>query len=202
MSEAITTIPARQGKAAYADAGQRIKVINTLGSQVVDTWAFRREDLGEFMSMEHSRPNFMKIRPNVGESFFSNQRRPILTVLEDTSGGVHDTLMAACDKPRYRLLGCTEYHDNCTDNLSSAMKELGLQEPETPSPLNLFMNIPWTPEGELSWEEPVSTPGSYILLRAEMDLVVAFSACPQDILPINGRIGEPTEAHFQILPAD
>ena len=202
MNEAITTIPARQGKAANAVAGQRIKVINTLGSQVVDTWAFRREDLGEFMSMEHSRPNFMKIRPNVGESFFSNQRRPILTVLEDTSGGVHDTLMAACDNPRYGLLGCTEYHDNCTDNLSSAMKELGLQEPETPSPLNLFMNIPWTPEGELSWEEPVSTPGSYILLRAEMDLVVAFSACPQDILPINGRIGEPTEAHFQILPAD
>ena len=202
MNETITTIPARQGKAVYANAGQRIKVINTLGSQVVDTWAFRREDLGEFMSMEHSRPNFMKIRPNVGESFFSNQRRPILTVLEDNSGGVHDTLMAACDNPRYGLLGCTEYHDNCTDNLSSAMNELGLQEPETPSPLNLFMNIPWTPEGELSWEEPVSTPGSYILLRAEMDLVVAFSACPQDILPINGRIGEPTEAHFQILPAD
>ena len=149
-----------------------------------------------------ARPNFMKIRPNVGESFFSNQRRPILTVLEDTSGGVHDTLMAACDNPRYELLGCTEYHDNCTDNLSSAMKELGLEEPETPSPLNLFMNIPWTQEGELSWEEPVSTPGSYILLRAEMDLVVAFSACPQDILPINGRIGEPTEAHFQILSAD
>ena len=202
MNEAITTIPARQGKAAYADAGQRIKVINTLGSQVVDTWAFRREDLGEFMSMEHSRPNFMKIRPNVGESFFSNQRRPILTVLEDTSGGVHDTLMAACDNPRYGLLGCTEYHDNCTDNLSSAMKELGLHEPETPSPLNLFMNIPWSPEGGLSWEEPVSTPGSHVTLRAEMNLIVAFSACPQDILPINGRQGKPTKAHFQIMDPD
>ena len=201
MKETITTIPSRQGKAAFVEAGQRIKVINTHGLQVVDTWAFRKEELGEFMSMEHSRPNFMKIRPMVGESFFSNQRRPILTVEEDTSGGVHDTLMAACDNPRYGLLGCTEYHDNCTDNLSSAMRELGLHEPETPSPLNLFMNIPWTPEGELSWEEPVSTPGSYILLRAEMDLVVAFSACPQDILPINGKLGEPTEAHFQILPA-
>jgi len=201
MKDTITTIPARQGKAAFVEEGQRIKVINTHGLQVIDTWAFRKEDLGEFMSMEHSRPNFMKIRPKIGESFFSNQRRPILTVEEDTSGGVHDTLMAACDNPRYGLLGCTEYHDNCTDNLSSAMRELGLHEPETPSPLNLFMNIPWTPEGELSWEEPVSTPGSYILLRAEMELVVAFSACPQDILPINGKLGEPTEAHFQILPA-
>ena len=199
MSTSIITIPARSGKAAYAEAGQRIKVINTHGQQVVDTWAFRRDNLKEFMSMEHSRPNFMRIRPRVGESFFSNQRRPILTVVEDTSGGVHDTLMAACDNPRYGLLGCTEYHDNCTDNLSAGMKELGLEEPETPSPLNLFMNIPWTPDGELSWEEPVSTPGSYILLKAEMDLVIAFSACPQDILPINGRVGKPTEAHFQIL---
>ena len=138
MSASIITIPARSGKAAYAEAGQRIKVINTHGQQVVDTWAFRRDNL-------------------------------------------------------------KEYHDNCTDNLSAGMKELGLEEPETPSPLNLFMNIPWTPDGELSWEEPVSTPGSYILLKAEMDLVIAFSACPQDILPINGRVGKPTEAHFQIL---
>jgi uncharacterized protein YcgI (DUF1989 family) len=44
----------------------------------------------------------------------------------------------------------------------------------------------------------VSTPGSYIALRAEMDLVIAFSACPQDMLPINGRDGKPTEAHFTI----
>jgi len=51
----------------------------------------------------------------------------------------------------------------------------------------------------LAWEAPVSTPGSYVVLRAEMDLVVAFSACPQDILPINGVMRAPTEAHFQIL---
>ena len=107
--------------------------------------------------------------------------------------------MAACDNPRYGLLGCTEYHDNCTDNLTAGMKGLGLKEPETPSPLNLFMHIPWTEEGGLAWEVPVSTPGSYVVLRAEMDLVVAFSACPQDILPINGVMRAPTEAHFQIL---
>ena len=70
--------------------------------------------------------------------------------------------------------------------------------PETPSPLNLFMNIPWTQAGELSFELPVSTPGSYVALRAEMDLVIAFSACPQDILLINGRGRHPTEAHFEI----
>jgi len=46
--------------------------------------------------------------------------------------------------------------------------------------------------------EPVSTPGSYAVFRAEMDLVIAFSACPQDILPINGRAGHITDAHFSI----
>ena len=51
MSASIITIPARSGKAAYAEAGQRIKVINTHGQQVVDTWAFRRDNLKEFMSM-------------------------------------------------------------------------------------------------------------------------------------------------------
>jgi uncharacterized protein len=63
---------------------------------------------------------------------------------------------------------------------------------------HLFMNIPWTPEGRLAWGEPVSTPGSYARFRAEMDLVLAFSACPQDILPINGLTGRTTEAHFSI----
>ena len=83
-------------------------------------------------------------------------------------------------------------------SLAQGLAELGLTPPETPSPLNLFMNIPWTLEGALSFEPPVSTAGCYIRLRAAIDLVIAFSACPQDILPINGRAGKPTEAHFRI----
>ncbi len=178
--------------------GQTVKVINTHGEQVVDTWAFNRADLAEFMSMEHSRAGMLNLIPQVGDALLTNHRRPILTVLEDTSGGVHDTLMAACDIHRYQGLGCEGYHDNCTDNLAEGLREIGLQPPETPSPLNLFMNIPWTAAGGLSFDPPVSTPGSYIVLRAEMDLVIAFSACPQDILPINGIGGKPTEAHFII----
>jgi uncharacterized protein YcgI (DUF1989 family) len=192
------TIPARRGKAAHVAAGQTVTVINTHGEQVVDTWAFNTHDLAEFMSMEHSRATHHHLTPHVGDTLLTNQRRPILTLIEDTSGGVHDTLIAACDRYRYEHLGCAEYHDNCTDNLAEGLAGLGLTPPETPSPLNLFMNIPWTPEGDLSFEAPVSTPGSYVRLRAEMDLVIAFSACPQDILPINGTAGKPTEAHFTI----
>ena len=198
MSSTTVTIPARRGKAAHVRQGQIVKVINTHGDQVVDTWAFNAQDLKEFMSMEHSRPHMLKTIPIVGDIMRSNKRRPILTLIEDTSGGIHDTLMAACDCHRYKFLGVEEYHDNCEDNLHAAMREIGLEAPETPSPLNLFMNIPVKPDRSLSFEAPVSTPGSYVALRAEMDLFIAFSACPQDILPINGVGHMPTEAHFTV----
>ncbi|MDQ0474066.1 urea carboxylase-associated family protein [Labrys wisconsinensis] len=194
----LVTIPARRGKAAHVRQGQVVKVINTHGDQVVDTWAFNAHDLTEFMSMEHTRPHILKIIPAVGDAMMTNRRRPILTLLEDTSGGIHDTIIAACDSHRYRFLGVEGYHDNCTDNLHAAMRDLGLEAPETPSPLNLFMNIPVRPDHSLSFEPPVSTPGSHVALRAEMDLVIAFSACPQDILPINGVGHMPTEAHFSL----
>ncbi len=193
------TIPARRGKAAIVVAGQKVKVINTHGQQVVDTWAFVRHDLGEFMSMEHTRATLVKMTPAMGDHLYTNRRRPILTLVEDTSPGIHDTLLAACDSYRYGLLGCTEYHDNCTDNLAAAMYALGLRAPETPSPLNLFMNIPWSEDGSLAFEPPMTKPGDYVVLEARLDLVIAFSACPQDILPVNGRAGTPTEAHFEVL---
>lgn len=197
-TSAIQTIPARRGMAARVAAGQHVKIINTHGAQVVDTWAFSAADPAEWMSMEASRAWFLKLVPALGDTFLTNQRRKILTLVEDTSGGAHDTLIAACDAPRYRLLNVEGHHDNCRDNLHAALGALGITIPATPAPLNVFMNIPWTKDGALAWGEPVSTPGSYVKFRAEMDLVMGFSACPQDILPINGRTGHTTEAHFAI----
>ena len=197
MTDTIT-IPARSGTAALVSAGQHIKVINTHGTQVVDTWAFNVNDLTEFQSNEHTRATLVNMTFKPGDSLYTNHRRAILDVVEDTTPGVHDLLMAACDNYRYKLLGCTEYHDNCSDNLMKAMNDLDMKISDVPSPINLFMNIPWTSEGQLSWEAPVSKPGEYILFRALMDCVIAFSACPQDMLPINGVDRAPTEAHFQI----
>jgi uncharacterized protein len=192
-------IPARRGKALRLRRGQKARVVNTKGQQVVDTWAFNAADPHEFMSMEHSRVAIGRIIPGVGDALVTNKRQPILTVIEDTSGGIHDTLFAACDRWRYELLGHRGYHDNCTDNLAAAMQELGLAAPETPAPLNLFMNIPVLDGNRLEACPPVSTPGSYVTLRAEMDCVIAFSACPQDMIPINGLAMRPTEAHVEIL---
>jgi uncharacterized protein YcgI (DUF1989 family) len=195
----LIEIPARRGKAVHLRRGQTVRVVNTRGQQVVDTWAFRAGDIAEFMSMEHSRVAIGRIIPGIGDTLVTNRRQPILTLTEDTSGGIHDTLFAACDRWRYEGLGCTGYHDNCTDNLAAALAELGLVPPETPAPLNLFMNIPVIDGNRVEIRPPVSTPGSHVSLRAEADCIVAFSACPQDIVPINGLALRPTEARFEVL---
>ena len=198
-STGLVTIPARKGKAAHLRKGQRIRVINTHGSQVVDCWAFSTAESREFMSMEHSRAHLLRMIPKLGDALLTNRRRPILTLVEDSSPGIHDTVIAACDRYRYEQFGVKGHHDNCTDNLADGMAALNLKAPETPSPLNLFMNIPVAADYRVTLEPPVSTPGSYVTLRAEMDLVIAFSACPMDLLPINGVDCKPTEAHFEVL---
>ncbi len=194
----LERIPQRRGRAVRLKAGQMLKVVNTHGHQVVDTWAFADPDLSEFLSMEHMRAAIDRISPKPGDKLVTNRRRPILTLLEDTSPGIHDTFIAACDIYRYQGLGVADYHDNCTDNLKEGLAELGLVPPETPSPLNLWMNIPVAADGSIRWLEPASKPGDHVLFRAEMDCVMAFSACPQDIVCINA--GAPTEAHFEVLP--
>ena len=193
----IFTLPARKGRACRLGKGQAIKIINTHGHQVVDTWAFSAEDLHEFMSMEHMRPTIGTIFPTKGNDLITNRRRAILHFEEDTSPGVHDTLLAACDDYRYGLLGCTHYHDNCRDNMHAGLAELGFTIPYTPDSLNLFMNIPWKPNGDLEWGNCLCKPGDYVVFRAEMDAIVVFSACPQDMLPINN--GVTVEAHFEVL---
>jgi uncharacterized protein YcgI (DUF1989 family) len=79
------------------------------------------------------------------------------------------------------------------------MRQIGLMPPETPSPLNLWMNIPVDKDGKTAWGEPVSKPGDYVVFRAEMDCIAAMSACPQDMLPINGAECKIMDAHYQVL---
>jgi uncharacterized protein len=79
--------------------------------------------------------------------------------------------------------------------------ELGLTAPPVPAPLNLFMNVPWSPDGSLRFEEPRSRPGDLVRLRAETDLIVIMSACPQDLVPVNGRAQQPSQVYFRLLTA-
>jgi uncharacterized protein len=195
----VYAVPARHGRAVRLQRGQTLRIVNTHGTQVCDLWAFHAADFSEFMSMPHARAFIDRIVPRAGDPLVTNRRRAILTLLADTSPGVHDTLIAACDIDRYRLLGVAAYHDNCADNLRLALKAIGLRSGEVPAPLNLWMNIPVGADRGIRWLPTVSKPGDHVELRAELDCVVVMSACPQDIIVINGL--QPRELHFVVAPA-
>jgi len=179
-------VPARCGVAVRLAAGQRLTVLNPQGTQVGDFWAFNAEDLGEYLSLEHVRVDLGSIFPRAGDRLISNRRRAILQFEEDTSPGVHDTVMAACDIYRYQQLGCDEYHDNCTDNLRMALIAIGARAPAIPAPFNLWMNIPVAGDGGTAFLPTVAAPGDRVVFRAEMAAIAVISACPMDLSPING----------------
>ena len=198
--EAGTTyrVPPRCGVAVRVAAGRSIWVINTHGTQVCDFWALCDGAPHEFLSMAHCHTETGGIMPAVGDVMVSNRRRPMLTIMSDDSPGVHDTVIASCDWPRYQVLGCTGYHDNCADNFRMALIAIGEAAVHVPDPFNLWMNIPVSPQGRISWEAPVSSAGHSIVMRAETDIIAVMSACPQDLTPVNGDGLAPTELHFRI----
>lgn len=199
MPETIT-IPAGTGKAVKLSAGSAVKVINTHGSQVVDTWALTA-DQEHVLSMPHTRVALSRLRPRQGDELVTEERRPLLILEEDTSPGVHDTLCAACDPDRFRLLGVEGHHRSCAENFEEGLAELGVSFGYVPAPLNLFMNIPWTADGEISFDPPLTKPGDYVVLRAVVDAIVAFSSCPQDLLLINGTERKPMPVDLELIPA-
>ena len=191
-------VPPRCGVAVRVLAGRSIRVINTHGTQVCDFWALCDGAPHEFLSMAHCHTETGGIMPAVGDVMVSNRRRPMLTITSDDSPGVHDTVIASCDWPRYQVLGCSEYHDNCADNFRMALMAIGEAAVHVPDPINLWMNIPVSPQGRISWEAPVSSAGHSMVMRAETDIIAVISACPQDLTPVNGDGLAPTELHFRI----
>ena len=149
------------------------------------------------MSMEHCRVSWERYKPKGKAIMVTNRRRPIMKILEDTNEGTHDTLLAACDRYRYQLLGCQTYHRNCTDNFWEALVEIGYKPIELPAPFNLWQNTPVESNGIIKPNPPVSEKGDYIIFKAMMNMVICLSACPQDITSICGN--KPTNAHFQIF---
>lgn len=199
-SQPLYVVPAGQGLALTVRAGQHARIINTHGTQVVDTWAFVPENPGEFLSLEHCREVRQKILFDVGDRLVTNRYRPILTIVADTSPGEHDTLIAACSRPMFAMLGRAADHPNCTDNLHAALAGLGLRSAVTPSPWNLFMSAPVRGGRSIEFRRPTCRPGDYLELRADLNCVLVLSACPDDVYPTNGGNGAPADVHVLIHP--
>lgn len=191
-------VPACYARAVRVAAGQRVEVVNTFGTQVVDTWAFNAHDPAEYMSMAHTRSVNSRGWPDNGQAFVSTRRRPMLRLIEDTSPGPHDTLLCACNREIYAELGHAGHHRNCEDNLHEALDAVGIGVALTPEPLNLFMNVVLAPDLSVIRASPTSRPGDVIAFRAEMDLVLVLSACPQDITIINSEDRTPRDVSVRV----
>lgn len=191
-------MPAREGRAVTVAAGQRVSIVDLEGGQVGDLFAFAADDVNEHLSASHTRAATNRLFPAVGQQFLTDRRRPILTLLSDTSPGWHDMLIAACDPVRYAALGVAGSHASCAENLRLSLAAMGLSVPFTPQPVNVFMRIP-VEGGELRWLPAASGPGDSVTFEAVMDCVLVLSACPQDVVGING--GRPTPLAIDILPA-
>ncbi|MCL6707200.1 urea carboxylase-associated family protein [Pseudomonas sp. R2.Fl] len=203
MPKTVHPVAARTARVLALRKGDRVDVVNVHGGQVVDTWAFPVTGGFEYMSMEHSRIHHYRLMFRPGDVLYTNRLRPILAFVEDRSPGIHDTLCPACCAESYRLYyGVEGHHDNCSDNLRAAMKAEGIDLPAVPTPWNLFMQTVVEHDRELKDYPSEAKPGDFVSLRAEMDCLFAVSACPQDIIVINGSDGRPRGIELHVTPAE
>ena len=193
----LVPIPPGEARGVTVEAGGIVRVVNTEGHQVVDTWAFCAADALEFLSMEHSRSATYRILFKPGDTLVSTRFRPMLTILADTSPGIHDTLHAACSAESNRFFGMTSSHPNCEDNLKEVMAERGVRLGPVPCPWNLFEHAIVQPDGSLMDEPSAAEAGDYVELRAETALVLVCSACPSTVGDIS--LGTPRGAAIELI---
>jgi urea carboxylase-associated protein 1 len=182
--------------------GQILRIVDLEGNQAVDTIFYSAADPSERYSLTHTIQAQGALYLGVGSQLMSSEGRPLLTIVADTCGR-HDTLGGACasesNTVRYALE--KRFMHSCRDNylLAIAHDEHRLDKRDVVANVNFFMNVPVTPEGKLSFEDGISAPGKYVEMRAEMDLIVLVSNCPQLNNPCNAY--NPTPVRFLIWDA-
>ena len=175
---------------------QYLQIIVVDGKQVADFITIAADDSGERLSTGVTRAKNSSIMLQTGMKLYSNRRNPMFELIEDTVGR-HDLLFAACDPKRYADDFGLEGHANCRDALSAALEGHGLAYDDIPDPVNWFMNVSIQQRGELEIRESLAEKNDYVLLKAEMDVIAAVSACPQDQNPTNG--GAPSDLLIRVF---
>jgi uncharacterized protein len=173
-------VPAAGAVGMRLRKGERLRIIDPHGGQSGDLIAFSA-DGGERLSTGRTFDYCGKIYVSTGDALWSDRSNPMLTIIADDVGR-HDMLYAPCSLEMYKLqYGVTGYHPNCHDNLSAALRDLGIDPHPLTATLNFFMNVNVRADGALEIVAPNNRAGDAMMLRAEMDLAVAISACPASV---------------------
>jgi aminomethyltransferase len=184
-------------------SGQYIQVIDVAGRQCSDFVALDRRGLDRGREIELDATVTRTLNgnaypgPGLYSKFFDRNMQPMLEVVRDTVGR-HDTFGLACAARYYESQGYFG-HDNCSDNLSRALASHGVAARPGWAAINFFFNSAVDAHQKLTFDEPWSRPGDYVLMRAMTDLVCASSSCPDDIDPANGW--QPTDIHIRVYSA-
>jgi urea carboxylase-associated protein 1 len=173
--------------------GQVLRIVDLDGNQAVDTLFYNAEDPLERYSLTHTIQAQGALYLTVGSVLMSSEGRPLLTIVADTCGR-HDTLggACACESNMVRYTIEKRFMHNCRDSFLLAIardeddRYVRLGKRDIVSNINFFMNVPVTPDGRLTFEDGISAPGKYVEMRAEMDVTVLVSNCPQLNNPCNG----------------
>jgi uncharacterized protein YcgI (DUF1989 family) len=172
-------VPAAGGIALRLAQGELLRLIDSEGGQTGDLVAYSadgRDALSSGRSFDYNG----KVRLSTGDVLWSESSRRMLTIVSDDVGR-HDMFHAACSREMYELQYGASDHPNCHDNLSAALRAQGVEPGRLPQPFNVFMNVDIGDDGHLTILPPRSRAGSTLVLRAEMPLVVALSACPAGV---------------------
>jgi hypothetical protein len=173
-------------------AGEVLEIVDLEGRQGVDFLAYAADDPLE----RYSAPNTIKkagtLRLTTGHALYSDLARPLLTIIEDT-WGLHDTIGGCCSEPSNRVLYGVPGRPGCRENLLAGLAAFGLGRHDMVPNVNFFCEVPVLEEGcllERTFAAASSRPGDHVALRADVDVLVALSNCPQVLNPATG--GRPT----------
>lgn len=172
--------------------GQIFRILDLEGNQAVDTLFYNAQDPEERYSAADTIQHQRSLYLTTGSVLHSSEGNPMLTIVADTCGR-HDTLGGACaaesNTVRYAL-DKRPMH-SCRDNFMHALAHCdcahhrNMTKRDITANINFFMNVPVTPAGALSFADGISAPGKYVEMRAEMDVLVLVSNCPQLNNPCN-----------------
>jgi urea carboxylase-associated protein 1 len=168
-------------------AGQTLRIIDLEGNQAVDFLAYSAADDAERYSAQDTIAAQGNVFLRQGSVLLSNEGAPMMTITA-TAVAYHDTIGGACscESNTLRYGHHTKAQHACVENFLTANARHGRGKRDMVSNVNWFMNVPVEADGALGIVDGISAPGLYVDLRAEMDVVVVVSNCPQINNPCNG----------------
>jgi len=180
---------AGDGFTHVVERGQIFRIVDLEGNQAADTLFYDAHDPSNRYSAVDTVREQGNIYLSTGTKLVSSEGDVLMTIVADTCGR-HDTLGGACaaesNQVRYAIE--KKYMHACRDTflLTCACSAPNMSKRDITANVNFFMNVPVTPEGKLTFEDGVSGPGRYVEMRAERDVRVLISNCPQLNNPCNG----------------